>query len=51
MSIPVVHSVRMTLFFLVMLMNAKAGAAGIPSLIYPPSGDLQEIRSFDVYVG
>ncbi len=28
----------------------KREPLGSPSLIYPPSGDLQEIRSFDVYV-
>lgn len=47
MCLPVFHSLRMTLFLVVTLMNA--GAAGIRSLIYPPSADLQEIRSFDVY--
>ncbi|MGH8580420.1 MAG: exo-alpha-sialidase [Gammaproteobacteria bacterium] len=49
MCITVPHSVRMTLFLLITLVDAKAGATGIPSLTYPPSGDLQEISSLDVY--
>jgi len=39
----------MTLFLLVMVVNAKAGTTGIQSLTYPPSADLQEVRSLDVF--